>query len=348
MRIPIVVSFCVVASACGACEPRKGGHGGGVRPVSCAPVSESGPPPAGTRSVATTTTAAGGHHGGELAGCRVFPSDNAWNLDVSGHPIHPRSDLFVDSIGRGRNLHPDFGTVWRGMPMGIPFMTVKGDTVKVPIYFTDYPEESDPGPYPIPTNAPVEGGPDADGDRHVIVLDTDNCMLYEMFYAWPKNDGSWKASSGAVWNLNTNESHPEGWTSADAAGLPILPGLVRYDEVVEKGEIRHALRFTVERTQRGYIAPATHFASRSHDPRLPPMGLRLRMKADYDCSGLSKEAQVVCTALKKYGMIVADNGGNWFISGTPDERWDDDAVRDLKQITGDAFEAVDTGPITRG
>ncbi len=275
----------------------------------------------------------------------MFPADNAWNQDVSKIAVHPKSDAYVASIGKDAHAHPDFGTMWRGAPIGIPYMAVKGDTVKVPIQFTDYGDESDPGPYPIPTNAPIEGGPQGDGDRHVIVMDTDNCILYEMFNAWPLPDGSWKCSAGAVWDLRKNDTHPETWTSADAAGLPILPALVRYDEVVEAGEIRHALRFTVERTQRGYIAPATHFASKSRDPNLPPMGLRMRMKAAFDCSGFSKEVQVVCTALKKYGMILADNGSNWFISGVPDKRWNDDALRDIKKISGNAFEALDTGPI---
>ncbi len=297
----------------------------------------------GTPSAAAT---AGTGKSPVIAGCSVFPPDNAWNQDVSKLPVHARSDAFVDSVGRSRNLHPDFGTVWRGAPIGIPFIVVPGDTVKVPIHLTEYSDESDPGPYPIPTDAPIEGGPDGDGDRHVIVLDRDNCILYEMFYAWPQADGSWKASSGAVWDLKKNDKHPERWTSADAAGLPILPGLVRYEEVVEQKEIRHALRFTVSKTQRGYVAPASHYASKSRDPNLPPMGLRFRMKAGYDCSGLSAEVQVICTALKTYGMIVADNGGNWFINGAPDPRWNDDAVRDLKKITGDAFEVVDTGPIT--
>jgi hypothetical protein len=281
--------------------------------------------------------------GGMVGPCRVFPPDNAWNRDISRAPLAARSDAYVDAIGREARLHPDFGTVWNGAPNGIPYTTVRGTQPPVPIEFTDYGEESDPGPYPIPHDAPIEGGPAGDGDRHVLVVEVDSCKLYELYNAHP-GAGGWQASSGAIWDLTRNDAHPESWTSADAAGLPILPGLVRYEEVVEAGEIRHALRFTAARTQRGYIPPASHQASKDSNPSLPPMGLRMRMKASYDCSPLSREAQVICRALKTYGMLLADNGSNWFISGAPDPRWDDDALRDLKRITGDAFEAVDTGP----
>jgi hypothetical protein len=222
---------------------------------------------------------------------------------------------------------------------------VSGAQSPVTIDFVAYGDESDPGPYPVPANAPIEGGPDGDGDRHVLVVDRDACRLYELYRAFPRPDGSWQADSGAVFDLTTNDHHPEGFTSADAAGLPILPGLVRYDEVVENGVIKHALRFTVSRSQRGYIFPARHFASSDTNPDLPPMGLRLRMKASYDCSTYSSEVRVICTALKTYGMIVADNGSNWYVSGAPDPRWNDDALGDLGQIPGDAFEAVETGPV---
>ena len=209
----------------------------------------------------------------------------------------------------------------------------------------DYDDESDHAPYPIPRDAPIEGGPSSDGDRHVLVLSRSECKLYELFYAFPNADGSWHAGSGAIFDLRSNALRPDGWTSADAAGLPILPGLVHYDEVVERGSIDHALRFTVSRSQRGYIHPATHFASSITDPNLPPMGARLRMKADYDCSWASREVQVICTAMKRYGMFVADNGSSWYVSGAHDPRWDDDALGDLKQIPGSAFEAVETGPV---
>lgn len=275
--------------------------------------------------------------------CPVFPPDNPWNTDISGLPVHPRSDAYINAIGGDQNLHPDFGTVWEGTPNGIPFVTVSGDQTKVPVSFY-YDEESDPGPYPIPPDPPIEGGSEGTGDRHVLVIDDDNCLLYELFDAHPVNGGeSWEAGSGAIFDLRSNDLRPDFWTAADAAGLPIFAGLVRYEEVVEEGIIDHALRFTVEETQRAFIHPATHYASDNSDPNLPPMGLRFRMKADYDCSGFSQEVQVICDALKTYGMFVADNGGNWFISGAPDDRWSDDNLADLREITADALEVVDTG-----
>jgi hypothetical protein len=273
----------------------------------------------------------------------VFPPDNPWNTDVSAYPVHPQSDAYVNQIGRGDRLHPDFGTVWNGAPIGIPYTIVGAGQPMVPVSF-DYADESDPGPYPIPPNAPIEGGANSDGDRHVIVVDQNACLLYEMFYAWPTQGGtSWSAGSGAVFNLRSNALRPDYWTSADAAGLPIFAGLARYDEVVERGAINHALRFTVSQTRRAFIHPATHYASSNTSPALPPMGLRFRMKASYDCSWASAEVQVICTALKRYGMIVADNGSDWYVTGAPDPRWNDDALGDLKAITGDAFEAVYTG-----
>jgi len=288
-------------------------------------------------------------HYGELS-CSVFPADNWWNTDVSGFPVHPLSDSYVDSIGRDRLLHPDFGTVWDGKPIGIPYVVVDGSQPKVPVSFY-YAGESDPGPYPVPPDAPVEGQPlgepnsgDFGGDRHVIVVDDENCLLYEMFDARPLNGGAaWEAGSGAVFDLGSNALRPDGWTSADAAGLPVFAGLVRYEEVVVQGHVDHALRFTVSRTRKAFMHPATHWASSSTDPSLPPMGLRFRMKASYDCSWASREVQVICAALKRYGMFVADNGADWYISGAPDPRWDDDRLGDLKRIPGGAFEAVDTG-----
>jgi len=277
-----------------------------------------------------------------IEGVPVFPKDNPWNTDISEYPVHEGSDAFIDSIGADGNLHPDFGTFWEGGPMGIPFITVGGDQPKVPISF-QYADESDPGPYPIPPDAPIEGGADAEGDRHILVLDRDNKLLYELFSAWPEGDG-WRAGSGAIWDLTSNDLRPEGWTSADAAGLPILPGLVRYDEVAT-GEVCHAVRFTVRRSQRAYVHPATHWASTSTDPDLPPMGLRLRLKADYDITGFAKTAQVILTGLKRYGMLMADNGGDWFITGAHDPRWNDEELATLKRVPGSAFEVVDTGEI---
>jgi hypothetical protein len=282
--------------------------------------------------------------------CTIFPSDNPWNTDISGYPLHPNSAAYVNFIGPSKFLHPDFGTFYNGEPIGIPYVVVPASQPLVAVAF-QYADESDPGPYPIPDNPPIEGGPNSTGDRHILMLGLERCELHELYYAWPPSSGPnpytdrWWAGSGAYWNLRSNALRPDGWTSADAAGLPILPGLVRYDEVVDQGAINHALRFTVRATQRGYIHPATHFASSITDPTYPPMGLRLRMKSSYTCSAYSAEVQVICTALKKYGMYVADNGSDWFVTGAHDPRWNDTHLGDLKRIPGSAFEAVDTGPI---
>lgn len=275
-----------------------------------------------------------------IGNCPVFPADNPWNTDISQYPVDPMSDTYIASISaEGREyLHADFGS---NPDYGIPYVVVPGDQQQVPITFTDYGDESDPGPYPIPPDAPVEAG----GDRHVLVIDGDNCYLYELYNALYNGEG-WDASSGAIFDLLSNRLRPETWTSADAAGLPIFPGLVRYDEVMA-GEIRHALRFTVSRTQRGYIYPATHYASNSDDPSLPPMGLRLRLRADYDISGFHGMSRVVLETLRTYGMIVADNGTSWFISGATDPRWDDEDLDQLKTVPGSAFEVVYTGEIQR-
>lgn len=305
--------------------------------------------PAATATPAPSPTTRPPRTSGEPA-CNVFPDDNWWNTDISSFPVHPHSDAYVDAIGRWQYLHPDFGTVWDERPIGIPYVIVGSEQPLVPVSFY-YVDESDPGPYPIPPDAPVEGQPtgqpntaDFGGDRHVIVIDEGTCTLYETFDSHPVDGGqSWEAGSGAVFDLSSNDLRPDYWTSADAAGLPIFPGLVRYSEVVEEGVIDHALRFTVNQTRRAFIHPATHYASSNTDPALPPMGLRFRMRSSYDCSWASTEVQVVCAALKRYGMFVADNGADWYISGAPDPRWDDDRLGDLKEIPGDAFEVVDTG-----
>jgi hypothetical protein len=281
--------------------------------------------------------------GVSLKGKRLFPADNPWNKDISGEPVDPNSDKLIASIGKDKPLHPDFGTVYQGAPSGIPYVVVSGDQPKVAVEFA-YPDESDPGPYPVPPNPPIEGGPDAKGDRHVLIVDRDNWKLYELFDVHPKGKG-WKAGSGAIFDLKSNKLRPAGWTSADAAGLPILPGLVRYDEVKEQKAIRHALRFTCVHTRRAYVAPARHFASNKKDPKLPPMGMRVRLKADYDISKFPPDAQVILTCLKRYGMILADNGGNWFITGAPDARWDDDVLHTLKRVRGKDLEVVKLGEV---
>ncbi|HEX7122954.1 MAG TPA: hypothetical protein VF178_11330 [Gemmatimonadaceae bacterium] len=275
----------------------------------------------------------------------VFPPDNPWNTDISAEPVDPNSDALIAACGATRSLHPDFGTTYDGVPWGIPYVVVRGDQPRVPVTFY-YDDESDPGPYPIPPDAPIEGGPAATGDRHVLVLDIDNWMLYELFDARPVNGGaSWTAGSGAIFDLSSNVLRPAGWTSADAAGLPIFPGLVRYDEAVIKGEITHALRFTCPVTRRAYVHPARHYASTRTDPNLPPMGMRVRLKASVDISGFPPEVQVILTALKKYGMILADNGGGFFVSGAPDPRWNDANIDTMKQIKGSDFEVVSMGTV---
>jgi len=284
-----------------------------------------------------------------LHGKLVLPKDDAWNRDISTSPVDPQSDAIIASIGKGKPLHPDFGTTWQGNPNGIPYIVVSGTQAKVPVTFTDYGDESDPGPYPIPPDAPVEGGLKSDGDRHVLVLDRDHWLLYEMWRVFPVDGKSWKSANGAIFDLNkkTPQRHV-GWTSADAAGLPIFPGLVRYDEVMEGGAINHALRFTVKKSRHAYVPPATHMASNSANASLPPMGMRVRLKANFDISGFPAPAKVILTALKKYGMIVADNGGDWFLSGAPDPRWNDDELRTMGRIKGSDFEVIRMdGLITR-
>ena len=282
--------------------------------------------------------------------CKIFPETNTWNKDISDLPVHPNSDNYINSIAADTKLHPDFGTVWNNAPNGIPYNIVDKNTPKQNVVFK-YADESDAGPYPIPESPKIEGGVNSDGDRHIILLDKDDCKLYELFNAFPPNSPqngnkrNWQAGSGAIFDLNSNKLRPNGWTSADAAGLAIFPGLVRYEEAVTEGEIKHALRFTVKQTQKAYIHPATHYASNSTDANLPPMGLRLRLKKEYDISSFSAEVQVILTALKKYGMFLADNGGDMFISGVPNPKWNDDHLAELKQVPASAFEAVYTGNI---
>ena len=280
---------------------------------------------------------------GEVA---IFPADNAWNRDVSKLKLHAKSPAWLQSVGLDKPVHPDFGTVWNGAPNGIPFVAVSPTQAKSIVQF-DYAEESDAGPYPIPPNPPIEGGPNApaDADRHVLMIDAKNKKLYELYQVNPLPGGKWKAGSGAIFDLSSNTLRPLGWTSADAAGLPIFPGLARFDEIVELGKLTHALRFTVKRTQRAYVLPATHFASNSTDPNLPPMGMRVRLRASFDTSSFPKLSQVLLQGLKTYGMLLADNGGDWFVSGAPDARWDDEAISTLKRVKVRDFEVVDTGPL---
>ncbi len=281
-----------------------------------------------------------------VGGCTVLPADNIWNVRVDSLPVDANSAAYVASIGATIGVHPDFGSgFWDGGPIGIPFTTVRADEPEVAIEFTAYGDESDPGPYPVPRDAPVEGGDQSDGDRHVLVVDTDACKLYELYRAFLQSDRSWQADSGAVYDLRSHALRPDTWTSADAAGLPIFPGLARYDEVAA-GEIRHALRFTAPRTRKTHIWPARHDASSLTSATLPPMGQRFRLKASVDVTRFSPQVQVILRALQRYGMILADNGSAWYVSGAPDPGWDDDSlVGELRQIKGSDFEAVDVSSL---
>jgi len=276
-----------------------------------------------------------------IAGCTVFPADNIWNTPVDTLPVSGSSSDFINAIGAGVSLHPDFGSgLWNGGPIGIPLTVVPGSQPKVGITFS-YADESDPGPYPVPPDAAIEGGSQSSGDRHVLVLDRDACLLYELYAAYPLENGGWRAGSGSIFDLGANRLRQRGWTSADAAGLPILPGLVRYDEIAA-GEIAHAVRFTAPQTRRDYVWPARHFASSLTGAAIPPMGQRFRLKADFNISTFSPQVQVLLRALKKYGMILADNGSAWYLSGMPDSRWNNDIfVNELKRVKGSDFEAVD-------
>ena len=275
-----------------------------------------------------------------VEGCPVLPANNIWNMRVDGAPLDEYSSAYVESIGPDQGLHADFGSgLWEGGPIGIPVTVVDSGTAKVPVSF-DYADESDPGPYPLPAAPLIEGGSDSTGDRHILLLDSDACVLYELYYAWPPaGEQGWTAGSGAIFDLNSNVLRPQTWTSADAAGLPIFPGLVRYDEVAA-GRIEHAIRFTAQVTRKEFTWPARHQAGSTTAWYVPPMGQRFRLKADYDISGFPPQARVVLQALKEYGMILADNGSDWFLSGVPDERWDNDDLAHLRDVPGSAFEAV--------
>lgn len=275
--------------------------------------------------------------------CQIFPANNPWNQRVDTLPVAADSAQIIASIGVSTGLHPDFGSgLYGGQPIGIPFDVVSHTTPRHRVTF-DYADESDKGPYPIPKTVHIEGGRASTGDRHALLLDKDACKLYELYALYPNGKG-WKAGSGAIWSLKSNALRPAGWTSADAAGLPIFPGLARYDEVA-RGVINHALRFTVQHTRRAYVYPARHYASSLTDPSLPPMGLRVRLKASVDISSFPRQARVVLQALKTYGMIVADNGSNWYISGAPNPGWSNDDLHSLGRITGADFEVVDTSSL---
>ena len=285
--------------------------------------------------------------GPQVGICPVFPADNVWNARVDSLPVDPMSDAYVETIGASTHPHADFGSgTWEGAPIGIPYVIVPPDQPLVPIHISPYGDESDPGPYPVPADAPIEGGSASTGDRHVLVVREGECRLYELYRAFPNPDGSWDAASAAIFDLSSNDLRQAGWTSADAAGLPILPGLVRYDEVAS-GEIRHAIRFTAPQTRRAYVWPARHFASSSTDPDRPPMGQRFRLKAGFVIDDtFSPEGRVILRAFQRYGLILADNGSAWYVSGAPDERWDNSALRrDFDRVQGSDFEAIDVSSL---
>jgi hypothetical protein len=283
--------------------------------------------------------------GASLHGFIPFPANNAWNQNISQSSVDPNSDAIINFIGTSIPLHPDFGAgLYQGSTIGIPYVVVSGDPF-VNIRFTAYGSESDPSPMPIPHNAPIEGYPHpGDGDRHVLVLDRDNCWLYELYHSHAQKDGSWKANSAAVWDLLNDEQRPYTWTSADAAGLPIFPGLARYDEVAS-GQIQHALRFTLQYSRQAFTPPASHWAPNSTNAQAAPIGMRLRLKAAYDISSFPPQAKVILTALKQYGMIMADNGSSMYVSGDPDNRWSNDDLGTLKEVPASAFEVILMDPI---
>lgn len=279
----------------------------------------------------------------EAPDCPLLPADSYWYADVRDLPAHPRSADWVGAIGASDPVHPDFGSgTFDGFGIGIPYNVVGGDVAHQPVTF-DFADESDPGPYPIPEDPSIEGDPNGDGDRHVLIIDQPDCVLYEL-YAAERSGGGWTAGSGAVFDLTSNDLRPDTWTSADAAGLPILPGLVRYDEVAS-GVVDHAIRMTAPRTDRSYTWPARHHAGAADDPSLPPMGAWFRLDPGIDPAGFPEQARPIVVALQTHGAVLADNGSGWFISGVPDERWDNDALRSLRGLTGADFTAVDTSSL---
>jgi hypothetical protein len=333
-KLASLTVLALLLGGCGSAQPEF---------VAASPNASASPLVLSSESAAASPTASPSGQAAAAKSCNAFPADNVWRADVSKLPVHKSSAAYVASIGSGSPVHADFGSgMWDGGPIGIPVTTVKSGQPGVKVTFS-YAAESDKVAYPIPANVKIEGGPTATGDRHVILHDPAGCKVYELFAA-SKSGSGWKAGSGAVFDLRSNKLRTPGWTSADAAGLSIFAGLVRYDEVAA-GHIDHAIRVTVPRSQAKYIWPARHQASDSSSASLPPMGLRLRLKASVNVSSLPKQARIIAVAMQKYGIIVADNGSPWFISGTPDDRWDNDALHALGRLHGSDFEAVDAGSL---
>ena len=328
-----IASCLILLAGCGGTEaagnePPPGGNPP-VNPPVLPPANPPGTPDLGTNA--------------SLNGKIPFPVDNAWNVRIDTAQVDPNSDALISSIGLTTSLHPDWGTT--ETDYGIPYVVVAGNAAGVNVTF-DYADESDAGPYPIPPSPPIEGGSGSSGDRHILMIDRDNWILYELYAAYPPVSAGqpWTAGSGAIYDLNSNALRPAGWTSADAAGLPVFPGLARYDEAAA-GQIRHALRFTVQNSRRAYVAPARHWASSNTSTNLPPMGMRVRLKQGFDISGFPVHAQVVLQAMKTYGMIMADNGSNWYVSGVSDTRWDPAIFDAFRQVHGSDFEVVKMGTV---
>jgi hypothetical protein len=335
-RLPAATGVLALALACSDC-------GGGLSGSSIGSGGSGGGSGSGGGNNQSACSAMSAGQGASLNGFRPFSSASLWNQDISGAAVDPNSSAIINFIGSSVGMHADFGSgQYQGSNIGIPYSVVSGTQAPVSITFTAYGSESDPGPMPLPGNAPIEGDPNpGNGDRHVLVLDNSNCFLYELFGAAPNGNGSWNAASAAVWDLlsDGNTQRPWTWTSADAAGLPIFPGLVRYDEVAA-GQIPHAIRVTLQDSRAAAVLPASHWAANSTSANAPPMGMRMRLKANYDISGFSPQVQVILSAMKKYGLIMADNGSSMYISGAPDSRWDNDALHDLGQVPASAFEVV--------
>jgi hypothetical protein len=325
----LLLGFSVIATSCGT-TTSTGGNGGG-----------GGGGGGGNSSCSQIATGVGA----SLNGFVPFPASSLWNQDISGAPVDEHSAAIINFVGGTTAVHPDFGAgLYAGSMMGIPYVVVGSSQSPVTVNLQAYGDESDPGPMPIPANAPIEGDPNPSGDQHVLVLDNNQCWLYELFNAHPAGGGAWNADSTAAWDLLANEQRPFTWTSADAAGLPIFPGLVRYDEVAA-GSIKHALRFTLQRSRAAMTPPASHWAANSSDPNAAPMGMRMRLKSSLDISGFSEKNQVILTALKKYGMIMADNGSSMYLSGAPDDRWDNEDLHNLGALKASDFEVVQMNPI---
>ena len=335
-RLPAATGVLALALACSNC-------GGGLSGSSIGSGGSGGGSGSGGGNNQSACSAMSAGQGASLNGFRPFSSASLWNQDISGAAVDPNSSAIINFIGSSVGMHADFGSgQYQGSNIGIPYSVVSGTQAPVSITFTAYGSESDPGPMPLPGKAPIEGDPNpGNGDRHVLVLDNSNCFLYELFGAAPNGNGSWNAASAAVWDLlsDGNTQRPWTWTSADAAGLPIFPGLVRYDEVAA-GQIPHAIRVTLQDSRAAAVLPASHWAANSTSANAPPMGMRMRLKANYDISGFSPQVQVILSAMKKYGLIMADNGSSMYISGAPDSRWDNDALHDLGQVPASAFEVV--------